>query len=273
MIRLLKVEWLKLRHYRPFWIMVGMYALCVALVCSSVMWFFRYVKKQGGEFNGIDPTIIPFYDYPDVWQNLTYLGGFFKVILAFIVIISIANENTFRTLRQNVIDGLSFSDFLKSKLAFIFSLALVSTLLVWIIGLVTASIYSHVQGLEYMFQSTSFLLAYLLGLFTYLTFALMLALLIPKAGLVIVGLFMYTLVFEPMVATFIQYYDGTWEWLRPVPKYFPIMSVYYLIPVPFPRYVLMEIQDHVTLKETLIVVGWLIFNVSMSYLILKKKDW
>lgn len=273
MIRLLKVEWLKLRHYRPFWIMVGMYALCVTLVCSSVMFFFAYIKSKGADFDGVDPTMIPFYDYPDVWQNLTYLAGFFKVILAFIVVISIANENTYRTLRQNIIDGLSFGDFLKSKLAFIFALSLGSAVLVWLIGLVTASFYSHVQGLDYMFQSTSFLLAYFLAIMTYLTFAMMLTLLIPKAGLVIVGLFMYTLVFEPILATFIQYYEGTWEWLRPWPKYFPIMSVYYLIPVPFPRYVFMEIQDYVSLKETLIVCGWLFFNIGFSYFLLKKKDW
>lgn len=273
MIRLFQVEWLKLKHYRPFWIMTGMYALCVTVVCSSVMFLMSYAKSKGAEFNGIDPTIIPFYDYPDVWQNIAYLASFFKVILAFIVVISIANETTYRTLRQNVIDGLSFADFLKSKLIFIFFLSLVSSILLWLIGVVTASFYSHVQGIEYMFHSTSFLLAYMLGVFTYLTFALMLTLLLPKAGLVIVGLFMYTLVFEPLLATFIQYYPETYEWLRPLPKYFPVMSIYYLIPLPFPRYMLMEIQDYVSLKETLIVIGWLVFNVSMSYLLLKKKDW
>ena len=273
MIRLFRLEWLKLKHYRPFWVMIVMYALCITVVCSGVMLFMAYLKSEGADFNGIDPTIIPFYDYPDVWQNLTYLGSFFKVILAFIVIISIANETTFRTLRQNIIDGLSFDDFLKSKLIFIFSIALAATTLLGIIGIVTASIYSHVQGFAYIFQSTSFLFAYLLGIFTYLTFAMMLTLLIPKTGLVIVGLFMYTLVFEPLLSTFIQHYPKTYDWLKPVPKYFPVMSIYYLIPIPFPRYVLMEIQDYVSLKETLIVVGWLVFNIATSYFLLRIKDW
>ncbi|NND08334.1 MAG: hypothetical protein HKN87_18295 [Saprospiraceae bacterium] len=273
MIRLLQIEWLKLRYYRPFWIMLGMYTTCVILVCSSVMFFFEYIKSKGADFNGVDPTMIPFYDYPDVWQNLTYLASFLKVILAFIVIISIANENSYRTLRQNVIDGLSFTDFLKSKLIFIVVLALGATMLLWLNGLVMASIYSHVHGVEYMFQSTSFLAAYFLGLITYLTFAMMLTFLVPKAGLIIVGLFLYTLFFEPMLSTFIQYYEGTWDWLRPVPTYFPIMSIYYLIPIPFPRYFFMEIQHYILIKEVLIVVAWLVFNVFMSYLLLKKKDW
>jgi hypothetical protein len=164
-------------------------------------------------------------------------------------------------------------DFLKSKLFFILALTFAGTMLMILIGLTTATIYSHVQGLSYMVQSTQFLLAYMLGLFTYLTFAMLVVLIIPRAGLVIVGLLMYTLVFEPLFSLFLQHYPHLHEWIRPLHQYLPVMSVYYLIPVPFPRYALMEIQDYVSLKETLIVVAWLIFNVSISYLVLKKKDW
>jgi ABC-2 type transport system permease protein len=57
------------------------------------MFLMQYLKNQGAEFNGIDPTILPLYDFPDVWQNMTYVATFFKIILAFIVIISVTNEN------------------------------------------------------------------------------------------------------------------------------------------------------------------------------------
>ncbi len=201
------------------------------------------------------------------------MAAFFKVILAFIVIISVSNEANFRTLRQNVIDGLSTREILGSKLLFILFLSLAASVLVLLIVLVTASAYSHVQGLDYMFQSMEFVFAYLFGVFTYLTFALLLTLLIPKTGLVIVALFMYTVVFEPLFALWLQHFPELSDGTRMIASFLPVTSVYNLIDVPFPRYALMEIQDFVSIKQVLIVFGWLIFNVGMSYWVLNKKDW
>ncbi len=273
MTRLLQIEWLKLRHYRPFWVLIGMYALGVVVVCGSGMFFMQYLKSKGADFEGIDPTMLPLYDYPDVWQNVTYMAAFFKVFLAFIVIISVANEVSYRTLRQNVIDGLSKREFLGSKLLFIFFLSLAATGLVILIVFVTASAYSNVQGFDYMFESMEFALAYLFGVFTYLTFALLITLLIPKTGLVIVALFMYTVVFEPLLAIFLLNFPNLADWARAIAPWMPVTSVYNLIDVPFPRYLLMEIQNYVSLRQVGIVSVWLLFNISMSYLLLKRKDW
>ena len=273
MNRLIKIEWLKLRHYKPFWVLTGMYALCVFVVCSSGMFFMQYLKTKGADFNGIDPTILPLYDFPDVWQNVSFIANLFKVILAFIVIISVANEANFRTLRQNVIDGLSKREFLLSKLWLMFLLSVSAALLLFLIGLVTGLIYSHVQGTQYMFQSLGFLPAYVLGVFTYLTFALLITLFIPKTGLVIVGLFMYTLVFEPLTSVFLTNFPNLQDWVREIPPFLPVNAIYRIIPNPFPKYIFMEIQDYVALKDTLIVLGWLVFNIGMSYMVLKKKDW
>jgi cytochrome c oxidase subunit IV len=213
------------------------------------------------------------YDFPDVWQNVSYVANFFKVILAFIIVISVSNEAAFRTLRQNIIDGLSKKEFLVSKLWLMFLLSAGAAFLLFLIGGITGLIYSHVQGPEYMFQSMGFLLAYVLGVFTYLTFALLITLLIPKAGLVIVGLFMYTVVFEPLASIFLTNFPPLQDWVREIPPFLPVNAIYRIIPIPFPRYLLMEIQDYVALKDVLIVFGWLIFNVTMSYFVLKKKDW
>ena len=115
MTRLFEIEWLKLKNYRVFWILIIMYFTGLIIVLSSGMFLMQFFKNQGAEFSGIDPTIIPLYDFPDVWQNMTYVATFFKIILAFIVIISVTNEISYRTMRQNVIDGMSKWEFLKSK--------------------------------------------------------------------------------------------------------------------------------------------------------------
>jgi hypothetical protein len=123
MIRLFEIEWLKLKNYKIFWILFGLYFLGLLVVCSGGMFLLEYIKRTGGDFKGIDPTILPLYDFPDVWQNTIYVATFFKLFLAFIVIISICNDINYRTLRQNIIDGLSKKEFLISKFTLIFSLS------------------------------------------------------------------------------------------------------------------------------------------------------
>jgi hypothetical protein len=146
-------------------------------------------------------------------------------------------------------------------------------MLLFFLGLSMGLIYSHPEGLRDMWLCLDFLGAYFLVLLTYLTFCFWITLLIPRSGLVIVGLFLYTIMFEPFLALFLENFPHVYDFVRGAVPYFPIRSLYYLIPVPFPRYLLKEIRDFVPLKETLIVIGWLCFNISLSYWILKKKDW
>lgn len=254
-------------------VLVIMYILVFVLITCGGQLFLQFLKAQGADFNGIDPTIIPLFDFPDLWQNMTYLGSFCKVILGFIIVISVANEDNYRTLRQNIIDGLSKREFWISKLLLILILSLGSTLLLFVLGLIMGSLNASPEGMRHMFHSMDFIWAYFLVLITYLTFAFWITLLLPRAGLVIVGLFLYTVIFEPFLALFLENFPHVTDFVRSAVAYFPIRSLYHLIPVPFPKFILREFQEYVSLRETLIVFGWLILNLFLSYLILKKKDW
>ena len=272
MTRLFEIEWLKLKNYKVFWILIIMYFTGLIIVLSSGMFLMQFFKNQGAEFSGIDPTIIPLYDFPDVWQNMTYVATFFKIIPAFIVIISVTNEINYRTMRQNVIDGMSKWEFLKSKFILIFGLSLVATFFIFLEGLITGFIYSTVTYPEVIFNDLEFLLAYFLELVTFLSFALLLAILLKKAGFAIVLIFMYTLIFEPIIT--LNFEHNIWintytNWAVP---YFPIKAMNNLIRVPFQRYVFMEIQDFISLKDVLIVLVWLsIFQLGI-YKLLDRRD-
>lgn len=273
MTRLLQIEWLKLKYNRAFWILTGMYVAGVVIICSSVMFLMQWLKSEGANFEGIDPTIIPFYDFPDVWHNITYLATFLKIFLAFIVIISISNEASFRTMRQNIIDGLSKRDFLISKLLLIGIMSLGTMLLLFLIGLGTGAAYSHIWGIKYIFTDVQFILAYGFEVFVFLTFALVIALFVRKSGLVIVGLMMYALIFEPILDKNLEY--NTWHvldsfrWIR---HYLPIRAINNLIHIPYLKYGFQEIQDYVSFREVVIVLGWLCTNIGLGYWILKKRD-
>lgn len=272
MKRLLELEWLKLKHYRPFWILMGLYALIITVICSSGMRVLEFFKNEGADFKGFNPTLLPLYDFPDIWQNLTYVASFFKIFPAFLVIISVANEFNYRILRQNIIDGLSKKEWILSKLLFIGALALASTLLVFMIGLVTGSIYAHPDAIGSMFQSLEFLAVYFLDVFVYLVFALLLILVIRRGAIVIVGLFMYTFMLEPFITFFLATYPTLSDGYRVFPPYFPIKAIHNLIHVPFPRYAFMEIQDFVSFKEVAIVLVWLGVFLWIIFWLLRRKD-
>jgi ABC-2 type transport system permease protein len=272
MIRLFEIEWLKLKNYKVFWILIIMYFAGLVIVLSSGMFLMQYLKNQGAEFNGIDPTILPLYDFPDVWQNMTYVATFFKIILAFIVIISVTNEISYRTMRQNVIEGMSKWEFLQSKFALIISLSGAATIFIFIEGMVTGLIYSTVTYPEMIFSELEFLLGYFLEVMTFLCFAMLLALLLKKAGFAIVLIFMYTLIFEPFLTLNMEH--NPWikdhvSWLAP---FLPIRALNNLIHVPFQRYVFMEIQDYIALKDVLIVLGWLTLFLLGIFKLLDKRD-
>lgn len=268
MQRLLSIEWLKLRHYKPFWVLTILYFLVLALVCSGVMLFFKYLESKGADFDGISPMMIPFYDFTDIWQNLTYLASFFKIFLGFIVVISICNEWSFRTIRQNIIDGISKREFLLSKVLLILALAIVNTLFIVILGLILGTIYSPVNGVDVMFQNFEFIFAYFLDLFAFLIFALFVGMLIKKTGFAIVLLALYSLFLEPIAYLIML---NTYEHLS-FYNFLPIRSINKLIEIPYGKYLFQEVKDFLVWYEVLIVVAYSLLFFVISYLMLKSRD-
>jgi hypothetical protein len=273
MIRSLKLEWLKVKHYRVFWVLMIMYLVALLIIASAGGLFLEWLKRMGADFQGIDPTMLPIFDFPDVWQNIAYLGSYVKIFAAFIVIISVNNDLTYNTLRQNVIDGISKKEYIMSKMSMIISMALVSTLFLFVAGLINGIIYSHVWGLEYIFDELEFIAAYFYEIVVYCTLAFLLALLIKKAGFVIVALLLYTIMFEPIAVAILEnapyFRDGIWP---EIAQFFPIKSLNSLITLPFGRYIFMEIEDNVSLSAVAITFGWFVFYISSIVYILNKRD-
>ncbi|MEM7552354.1 MAG: ABC transporter permease [Bacteroidota bacterium] len=274
MIRLIRIEWLKLRNYKIFWILLSLYLLAIVIICSGGVALLEWLKNEGAEFNGVDPTIIPIYDFPDIWQNMTWIASFLKIIPAFIVIISMTNETTYRTNRQNIIDGLSKNEFILSKFSLIFCLSLISTLVIFVNGLISGLIHSGVTDLNSIFTDIEFLGAFFIQNIIFLFFAFLLASMMRKAGFVIVLLFMYSLIFEPVIAVLFEHepYLSQEVGLKHIAPFLPVNAVSNLIRVPFQRYVFMEIQNYIALKDLSIAIGWLIAFSGISYWWFKRKD-
>jgi ABC-2 type transport system permease protein len=272
MIRLFLIEWIKLRKYRAFQLLTALYFLVVAVVCSSGMIFLEYIKSKGAEFKGISPTILPIYEFPDIWANLTFVAAWMKIFLAFIVIISITNEVSYKTLRQNVIDGLSRVEFMLSKIIMIFFFSLMNTLLIIVLGLITGFIYSQDKSLVAIFGNMQYLGAFMYNVFIYMVFAFFLGILIKRTGIVIIFLGIYSVFVEPISTLIFSNAPFIPHWLKESVPYFPIKAINNLLPSPYSQYIFMEYQDYISFISVSIVSVHLLLYLGFTYLLLKWKN-
>lgn len=272
MIRLLNIEWLKLRRYKAFNIVMLLYYVIFIAVCSSGMAILEFLKNEGAEFKGISPTMLPIYDFPDIWQNMTYIATILTIFPAFLIIISVTNEIQFKTLRQNIIDGLNRMDFFLSKFNFIVALSLINTLVLFLNGLVLGLLYSYDKSLDAILGGTQFLFGFFLFNLTFFVFAFLLSLLIKRTGIVIVLLGIYFLFAEPIATLILANVPEFPQFCRDIVPYFPVKAMNNLIPNPFGRYIFMEITDYIPLKSIAIIIGQLAIYLTLIWLILKKRD-
>jgi ABC-2 type transport system permease protein len=266
MLQLLKIDLKKLTSYRTFWIVCGLYFFTLAFTTASGMEFLKWLASKGAEFGTkININRIPIYHFPDIWQNLVFVSGLFKIILAIMVIISITNEYTYRTIRQNIIDGMSRWEFLQSKILTNLVLSLMSVAMVFIIALVAGLIYSPSIEMADVFSGLEFFPAYFLEVFAFLSYALMLGIFLQRSGLTII-----VLMVSHMIEGLIKFYiPGSASFIKP---FFPMESITNMVAMPFARYALQEIQDYVSLTSVGIVLVWIFLFNYFGYLKLKRSD-
>ncbi len=266
MLHLLRVDLKKLTGYRTFWVVCGLYFLTLAFVTASGMEFLKWLASKGAEFGtSININRIPLYHFPDVWQNLVFISGFFKLVLAIMVVISITNEYTYRTVRQNIIDGLSRWEFLQSKMLTNLLLSLMSVAMVFIIAMATGFIYSPVLRVEDVLADLEFFPAYFLEIFAFLSYALMLGVLVQRSGLTII-LLMLSHMIEAIIKVNLPVA------IEDAKMIFPMESISNLVAMPFARYAFQEIQDYVKISSVAIALVWTIIFNGIAYWRLKAAD-
>lgn len=268
MIRLLSIEWAKLKHYKAFKVIASLYFLVLVGVCCSVHFLFLYLESKGADFQGIKPSIIPFYQFPDVWQNLAYLGSFLKIIAAFLVIISVSNEFSYKTFRQNLLDGLSRTEFFLSKQSLIFMLSFLHTFIIFICGLFMGLAYTPAIFRNEMFQQFSFLPAHFMQVYFYLNIAMLLALWLKKAGIAIILLALYSLFIEPILGVILSYQMDS----DVVRDLLPIRAFENLVPLPFKKYIFFQTTNHVSWTTWLTAWGWGALLLWANHRIVQRKN-
>jgi len=274
MLRLLKIEWIKLKSYRAFWIMVGLYLFILFSITFGLPEFLDFIASKTSESAPVNAFKTIAFNFADVWQNIAFvmgMRGFIKIFLALLVLVFISNEFSFLTIRSNILSGMSRTQFMLGKLSVVFLLSAIATLALFASGLYLGLRFSANTATAAILSRIHWLLFYFIETFTYLTFALLIGILIRKTGFAIITLLSYIFI-EPII----QYYvpDN-------LDKYLPLNALNgiisgvntSLLQVKTDEFNLDDfIQSSASLTDIGLCLVYLALLIGLIYLYLNKRD-
>ncbi|MCF8234345.1 MAG: ABC transporter permease [Bacteroidales bacterium] len=267
MITLLKIELKKILPNKTFWVLIGLYILLTGFILFSIQGIVNSFASNVSDDEFPDMLSFSLYRFPVVWHNLTYVVGFLKIFLAVVIIVLVTNEYSFKTIRLNISSGLSRTDFVLGKVLLTAFLSLLAVLLVFISGLILGMLNTAVITFDGIFDKFSFLLAYFLEIFTYLSFAMLIGFLLKRSGLSIGLLLLYGYIVEPIAVFYLPDH---------LERIMPLESVSRLIGLP--KTSIMKLIDkidfinYVRWEDAVISSGYALLFLFLVFLIAKKRD-
>lgn len=259
MIHLLQIEFSKVRNYGTFWTIILIYIGLVPLA-----------------FFGLSAFNIPFFPgksemfgFPTVWNYITWTASWLNLLLGVLVVTITCNEITYRTQRQNIIDGLSRKQMILSKFYFFTALAAFVTIYTFLIGFIFGLIYSESSD---FYSGLHYVGVYFVQTLGYFSFAFLFAVLVKRSALSIIFyilIFMFKFVFVLALGETIS-------------QYMPINVIADLTPFPFFQQIFKMAAEQdpnfvepVILSQTIrsaVALGWISSFIVLGYFVVKRRD-
>lgn len=117
MLSLIKTEWLKIKKYPAFWWIFGIIILSYPAITAFGAFFYKSITHNKDMLSQIAKGLLgnPFA-FPEAWHSIGFYTSIFVMIPAVLVIMLINNEYSYKTHRQNIIDGMQRYEFILCKL-------------------------------------------------------------------------------------------------------------------------------------------------------------
>ena len=277
MKRLLSIELQKIWKNKASRILTLAYFILltfIALIASIKfdLGIFKFHLAEMGIFN-----------FPFIWHFNTYIAAILKLFLAIVIVSMMANEYSYGTLKQNLIDGMSKKEFIQSKFLTVLLFASVSTAFVFLMSLILGLIYSSYTEFSIVFSGLEYLLAYFVKLVGFFSFCLFLGILVKRSAFALGFLLVWNIIEGIIngVLTFKVFPNS--ETAATITQFLPMQSMSNLIVEPFTRLSVVKnlgtqigldnIKEYnVTLLSICIVLFWTVTFVFLSYRLLKKRD-
>lgn len=223
------------------------------------------------------------FNFPYIWHFNTFIASWFKLFLAIVIVSMVANEYSNKTIKQNLIDGLSKREFLYSKFSMIVFLSLISTLYIFMISLALGYSFSNYTELGIVFSDLEYLVAFFIKLVAFFSFCLFLGILIKRSAFALGFLILWQALEGILYGLLRWEVFKNEETTNLIARLFPLNAMKNLIDEPFSRLsAVKKIADEigenfrthagVQLFELLIVVGWIVIFIFLSYRLLQSRD-
>ncbi|WP_348811679.1 ABC transporter permease [Flavobacterium maritimum] len=223
------------------------------------------------------------FNFPFIWHFNTYIAAFLKLFLAIVIVSMMANEYSYGTLKQNLIDGMSKKEFILSKFLTVVLFALCSTIFVFVMSLLLGYSFSSYTELSIVFSDLEYLLAFFIKLVGFFSFCLFLGILVKRSAFAL-GFLLVWFIIESItkgILAFRIFPDS--DTSSRIAQFFPLQSMSNLIAEPFTRLSVVKtigtqigvenIKDYdVHFASVLIVMTWTFLFIFLSYRLLKNRD-
>ncbi|MDT0608257.1 ABC transporter permease [Croceitalea rosinachiae] len=276
MVRLLQIEFIKLWNNRASKILITSYFVLLTSIAliAAIKFDIGPVKFHLAE--------IGIFNFPYIWHFNTFVTAFFKLFLAIVIVSMMANEYSNKTIKQNLIDGLSKKEFILSKFLTVISFSLISTVFVFVVSIILGLFYSDYNEISIIFSDLEFVFAFFVKLVGFFSLCLFLGIFVKRSAFALGFLILWQIV-EGITRGIIRWKLFDSETTETVMGFFPLQSMFNLIKEPITRLeavqtVADQVGESITLNyhvhwyEILIVLCWTAIFIYSSYALLKKRD-
>ncbi|GAK94224.1 ABC transporter permease [Nonlabens ulvanivorans] len=279
MKRLLDIEFHKFKYSKSSKVLTIIYLVIVILLM-----FTGLIQVNINGFKG-SLSDLGIFNFPYIWHLSTYMVSFLKIFIAIVIVSLTANEYSNRTLKQNLIDGLSKKELILSKLYLAITLALLTTMIVFIASLILGLFHSDYLEIGIIFSKMEYLPAFFISHLMFFCFCLFAGVLVKRSAFAL-GLIGVWWIFELVIrgiSSFIdfKYEVDTWNVIQHI---LPLESASLLIKEPFTKISIVQggieqitqgeyIKDYgVSFINVAVSMVWSFLFIFWSYKILKRRD-
>ena len=221
MLHLLYIEWLKLKYYRTFWILSVLFIISL----YGVNYIAYQIQINAYAKAPMAQAVLgaPPFQFPEVWTTVAWISSFLLFFPGLIIIILMTNEFSYKTHRQNIIDGLSRTQFISVKMVMCVLIALASTLIVFVVALAFGMMQG---GANISYKNIQYIGMFFIQTLSYTSLALVIATLFRRSGISIGVYFLYAEIIDQLLSSLCSHYFNN------IGRYFPLESNDNLIPLP-----------------------------------------
>ncbi len=226
MFNLIKTEWLKIKHYPAFWWLMGITALSYPGINYSFLKIYQNITQNQNMQGQVMKMLLgnPFA-FPEAWHSVAYFSSVFIFIPAIVVIMLITNEYSYKTHRQNIIDGWSRQQFLWSKFISVAIITVIVTAIYFVISIIMGISNTKAEGIK-IWPQFHYVFLFALQTFSQLSIAFLVGILVRKSFIALSIFIFYFIILEPILVGLLKFkaHDAG--------RFLPLEVSDRLIPVP-----------------------------------------